>query len=180
MSNQVYSNYLYSVNTYRPTPSLSWQFRDNLAISNGVTVQFFLSNKFTKKCSEMYTTTDAVVDGGGLVGADTPSMMALPPANYFAIKVGYSGSTIDVASLQDIPESPSLGNIIKITQDINLTSDEAKTITHAVIDQKDHVLGANVLLFWDGEKWDDLVIFTQTSSPSYMRKTAATLDVEVY
>ena len=179
MNNQVLANYLYVVSAYKATPTLGWVFRDSFKISSGVSIKFYSSNFFTKNLSEMFSNDEIIENGGGVVSKDTPGILQLSYTNYFAIKVNYTGSATNIASFENIPTNPNLDHVIKIADDINITEQESKLFKHAMINQKQRVLGAGVFLVWDGHKWDDLVPFYQSSNPSHLRVTMSTLSIEV-
>ena len=176
---RIFSNYLYATQSsqaFTQQPSISWNFRDSFKPSNGVSVAFFVHNAEKNKCADM-TAADFQI-----LSDDSASVSLGSSLNFCTIKVRYIGSTTTVNTISDIPTSPNSGNVIQLAQDVILNANYANShldfLRSQLVFQNEVVLGKNCLYCFDGNKWDDLVIFESSDTPNYFRKINSTMELE--
>ena len=179
---QIYSNYIYQTSEVllAQLPSIDWSFRSGLGVENqGLNVQIYTSNELTSHLSEMTTSSDSVESRGGSIIKDKRDGMFLKgKRNYICFHANYSGSqtVTEISEFADIPLNPEVGDLIKFTQTVDILSSHKDVINHVNIDNV-NLVGANVYLFWDGTKWDDILIMYSSTSPTYFHKVISTIDI---
>jgi hypothetical protein len=179
---QIYSNYIYQTSEIllAQLPSMDWSFRNGLGVENdGLNVQIYTSNELTHNLSEMTTSNDSINIGGALIDKDKSDALAFAAKrNYICIHANYTGSqsVTEISEFADIPQNPQVGDLIKFTQNVEISSSHNDAINHANINNV-NLIGANVYLFWNGTKWDDILLMYSSSTPSYFHKIVATISM---
>jgi len=176
---RIFSNYLYATQSsqaFTQHPSISWNFRESFKNSNGVSVEFFVHNAEKTKCTDM-TAADFQISSD-----DSASVALGVSLNFCTIKVRYTGSTTTVNTISDIPTSPNSGAVIQLAQDVTIDVNNSNPhldfLKTQLILNNQATLGANTLFYFDGTKWDDLVVFESSGTPNYFNKIVATMRYE--